>query len=126
MVVHGLRGQKGNISLSFCRSLPLLQGAGVCFLRSNGKLGKYSRQKSLIKEKNIRNQRGSFPIGPMLTRSGNVYVIKNTIPPPASILPAWQNAVRLVAAMAEWLRRLTRNQMGSSRLGSNPARSVKI
>ena len=25
------------------------------------------------------------------------------------------------AAMAEWLRRLTRNQMGSSRAGSNPA-----
>ena len=23
--------------------------------------------------------------------------------------------------MAEWLRRLTRNQMGSSRVGSNPA-----
>ena len=62
--------------LSFCRSLPLLQGAGVCFLRSNGELGKYSRQKSLIKENYIRNQMGSFPIGPMLTRSGNVYVIK--------------------------------------------------
>ena len=28
------------------------------------------------------------------------------------------------AAMAEWLRRLTRNQMGSSRVGSNPTRSV--
>ena len=27
------------------------------------------------------------------------------------------------AAMAEWLRRLTRNQMGSSRVGSNPTRS---
>ena len=51
-------------------------GSGVCFLRSNGELGKYSRQKSLIKENYIRNQRGSFPIGPMLTRSGNVYVIK--------------------------------------------------
>ena len=76
MVVHGLRGQKGNIFFPFCRSLPLLQGAGVCFLRSNGELGKYSRQKSLIKENYIRNQRGSFPIGPMLTRSGNVYVIK--------------------------------------------------
>ena len=25
------------------------------------------------------------------------------------------------AAMAEWLRRLTRNQMGSCRAGSNPA-----
>ena len=25
------------------------------------------------------------------------------------------------AVMAEWLRRLTRNQMGSSRAGSNPA-----
>ena len=48
----------------------------VCFLRSNGELGKYSREKSLIKEKYIRNQRESFPIGPMLTRSGNVYVIK--------------------------------------------------
>ena len=28
------------------------------------------------------------------------------------------------AAMAEWLRRLTRNQMGSSRVGSNPTRSA--
>ena len=28
--------------------------------------------------------------------------------------------------MAEWLRRLTRNQMGSSRVGSNPARSAKF
>ena len=28
-----------------------------------------------------------------------------------------------MAAMAEWLRRLTRNQMGSSRVGSNPTRS---
>ena len=27
------------------------------------------------------------------------------------------------AAMAEWLRRLTRTQMGSSRVGSNPTRS---
>ena len=27
------------------------------------------------------------------------------------------------ATMAEWLRRLTRNQMGSSRVGSNPTRS---
>ena len=30
------------------------------------------------------------------------------------------------AAMAEWLRRLTRNQMGSSRVGSNPTRSVNL
>ena len=30
---------------------------------------------------------------------------------------------KLQAAMAEWLRRLTRNQMGSSRVGSNPTRS---
>ena len=28
------------------------------------------------------------------------------------------------AAMAEWLRRLTRNQLGYSLAGSNPARSV--
>ena len=28
------------------------------------------------------------------------------------------------AVMAEWLRRLTRNQMGSSRVGSNPTHSV--
>ena len=76
MVVHGLRGQKGNIFFPFARLLPLLQGAGVCFLRSNGELGKYSREKSLIKENYIRNQMGSFPIGTMLTRSGNVYVIK--------------------------------------------------
>ena len=69
-------GDRKEHFLSFCRFLPLLQGAGVCFLRSNGELGKYSRQKSLIKENYIRNQRGSFPIGPMLTRSGNVYVIK--------------------------------------------------
>ena len=32
----------------------------------------------------------------------------------------------LIAAMAEWLRRLTRNQMGSSRVGSNPTRSGVI
>ena len=32
----------------------------------------------------------------------------------------------MVAAMAEWLRRLTRNQMGSSRVGSNPTRSVGL
>ena len=62
--------------LSFCRLLPLLKGARVCFLRRNGELGKYSREKSLIKENYTRNQRGSFPIGPMLTRSGYVYVIK--------------------------------------------------
>ena len=30
------------------------------------------------------------------------------------------------AAMAEWLRRLTRNQMGSSRVGSNPTRSGEL
>ncbi len=30
------------------------------------------------------------------------------------------------AAMAEWLRRLTRNQMGSSRVGSNPTRSGRF
>ena len=30
---------------------------------------------------------------------------------------------RHAAAMAEWLRRWTRNPMGSSRAGSNPARS---
>ena len=29
-----------------------------------------------------------------------------------------------LAAMAEWLRRLTRNQIGSSRVGSNPTRSA--
>ena len=29
----------------------------------------------------------------------------------------------LIAAMAEWLRRLTRNQMGSSRVGLNPTRN---
>ena len=51
-------------------------GSGVCFLRSNGELGKYSREKILIKENYTRNQRGSFPIGPMLTRSGYVYIIK--------------------------------------------------
>ena len=28
--------------------------------------------------------------------------------------------------MAEWLRRLTRNQMGSSRVGSNPTRSGRF
>ena len=78
MVVHGLRGQKGNIFFPFARLLPLLQGAGVCFLRSNGELGKYSRQKSLIKENYIRNQRGSFPIGPMLTRRKRL--LENTIP----------------------------------------------
>ena len=30
------------------------------------------------------------------------------------------------AVMAEWLRRLTRNQMGSSRVGSNPADCVNF
>ena len=34
--------------------------------------------------------------------------------------------IRCSAAMAEWLRRLTRNQMGSSRVGSNPTRSVSF
>ncbi len=29
-----------------------------------------------------------------------------------------------MAAMAEWLRRWTRNPMGSSRVGSNPTRSA--
>ena len=28
--------------------------------------------------------------------------------------------------MAEWLRRLTRNQMGYARAGSNPARSERV
>ena len=28
--------------------------------------------------------------------------------------------------MAEWLRRLTRNQMGSSRVGSNPTHSASF
>ena len=32
----------------------------------------------------------------------------------------------MIAAMAEWLRRLTRNQMGSTRVGSNPTRSVVL
>ena len=32
----------------------------------------------------------------------------------------------MLAAMAEWLRRLTRNQMGSSRVGSNPTCSEMI
>ena len=32
----------------------------------------------------------------------------------------------LTAAMAEWLRRLTRNQMGFPRAGSNPARSDRV
>ena len=36
--------------------------------------------------------------------------------------PFFQHRTTL-AAMAEWLRRLTRNQMGSSRVGSNPTRS---
>ena len=31
-----------------------------------------------------------------------------------------------IAAMAEWLRRWTRNPMGSPRAGSNPARNVRI
>ena len=34
------------------------------------------------------------------------------------------NFIQSAAAMAERLRRLTRNQMGSSRVGSNPTRSV--
>ena len=39
--------------------------------------------------------------------------------------PFFQHRTTL-AAMAEWLRRLTRNQMGSSRVGSNPTRSVRL
>ncbi len=31
-----------------------------------------------------------------------------------------------IAAMAEWLRRWTRNPMGSSRVGSNPTRSASF
>ena len=31
-----------------------------------------------------------------------------------------------MAAMAEWLRRWTRNPMGSSRVGSNPTRSASF
>ena len=34
-----------------------------------------------------------------------------------------EKAIHDKAAMAEWLRRLTRNQLGSSRVGSNPTRS---
>ena len=30
------------------------------------------------------------------------------------------------AVMSEWLRRLTRNQLGSARVGSNPARPVSV
>ena len=36
----------------------------------------------------------------------------------------WSCLGTLIAAMAEWLRRLTINQMGSSRVGSNPTRSA--
>ena len=36
------------------------------------------------------------------------------------------NFVHCQAAMAEWLRRLTRNQMGSTRVGSNPTRSALV
>ena len=35
----------------------------------------------------------------------------------------WSCLGTLMAAMAEWLRRLTRNEMGSSRVGSNSTRS---
>ena len=76
MVVHGLRGQKGNIFFPFAGHFHYYSERGYGFLEVIGELGIYSRQKSLIKENYIRNQRGSFPIGPMLTRSGNVYVIK--------------------------------------------------
>ena len=62
----------------------------------------------------------------MLTRSGNVYVIKTQFHLQRPFCQPGKNALRLEAAMAEWLRRLTRNQMGSSRVGSNPARSVKF
>ena len=31
---------------------------------------------------------------------------------------------KIQAAMAEWLRRVIRNHLGSSRVGSNPARSA--
>ena len=36
------------------------------------------------------------------------------------------NFMLKAAAMAERLRRLTRNQMGSSRMGSNPLRAIAI
>ena len=32
-----------------------------------------------------------------------------------------RNGYYIVAELAEWLRRLTRNQLGSARAGSNPA-----
>ena len=37
----------------------------------------------------------------------------------------WSCLGTLIAAMAEWLRRLTRNQKGSSRVGSSLTRSVR-
>ena len=113
-------------TFSFLLQVTSITTGSVCFLRSNGELGKYSRKKSLIKENYTRNQRGSFPIGPDAYSQRIRLCYKNTIPLPASILPACQSPRRLVAAMAEWLRRLTRNQMESSSVGSNPARSVKF
>ena len=71
-----------------------------------------------------RNQMGSSSVGSNPTRSE-----ENSFP-----LYFFFVSVRIrhlimadfLAAMAEWLRRLTRNQMGSSRVGSNPTRSGEI
>ena len=71
-----------------------------------------------------RNQMGSSRVGSNPTRSE-----ENSFP-----LYFFFVSVRIrhlimadfLAAMAEWLRRLTRNQMGSSRVGSNPTRSADL
>ena len=78
-----------------------------------------------------RNQMGSSRVGSNPTRSDNILLLslicryyilmmKIRVEPAKLFFPV------LEAAMAEWLRRLTRNQMGSSRVGSNPTRSVNL
>ena len=54
------------------------------------------------------------------------YFHKSTIDYLSWATTSFPYACRHCAAMAEWLRRLTRNQMGSSRVGSNPTRSVGL
>ena len=68
-----------------------------------------------------RNQMGSSRVGSNPTRSE-----ENSFPLYfffVSVRIRHLVIAKVLAAMAEWLRRLTRNQMGSSRVGSNPTRS---
>ena len=67
-----------------------------------------------------RNQMGSSRVGSNPTCSVNWYMELKQL---QTIMSQKEPHFYRYAAMAEWLRRLTRNQMGSSRVGSNPTRS---